>query len=147
MQNVQIGLAKDYSKRSHVIRVRIPSGSQFLIQIQNHGECVEWIEKLQSSVNISTTIDEREMPMFITLPMRRRRVGIAPTIPSLSSFSSMNSVNYDGGTRNDYGITILNYSSMPISSSGLTFQQFNDMARELQQVQITEALPQQQLSW
>jgi len=140
MQNVQIGLAKDYSKRSHVIRVRIPTGSQFLIQIQNHGECVEWIEKLQSSVNISTTIDEREMPMFITLPMRRRRIGISTTT-SLASMNSMNSMSYEGG------MAIINNSSIPISASGLTFQQFNDMARELQQVQITEALPQQQLSW
>ena len=138
MLNVQIGLAKDYSKKSNVIRVRVSTGSQFLIQVNDHKECVEWIEKLQSSANISTTIDEREMPMFITLPMRRRRIGMA--IPSTSSLS-MGSVNYEGG------ISIINNSSIPISASGLTFQQFNDMARELQQVQITEALPQQQLSW
>jgi len=140
MLNVQIGLAKDYAKRNNVIRVRISTGSQFLIQLHDHKECVEWIEKLQSSVNISTTIDEREMPMFITLPMRRRRIGMA--IPSTtSSLTSMNSINYEGG------IPIINNSSIPISASGLTFQQFNDMARELQQVQITEALPQQQLLW
>jgi hypothetical protein len=140
MLNVQIGLAKDYSKRNNVIRVRVSTGSQFLIQVQDHKECVEWIEKLQSSANISTTIDEREMPMFITLPMRRRRIGMA--IPSTaSSLTSMGSVNYEGG------ISIINNSSIPISASGLTFQQFNDMARELQQVQITEALPQQQLLW
>uniref|UniRef100_A0A1D1Z477 PH and SEC7 domain-containing protein 2 n=1 Tax=Anthurium amnicola TaxID=1678845 RepID=A0A1D1Z477_9ARAE len=144
MLNVQIGLATDYSKRSNVIRMRISStGHQFLFEIQNHDECVSWIEKLQSSANISPILDEREMPMFITLPMRRRRVGVASSIASSdsSSLSSSGSVNYDG-------INIINNnSSAPVSASGLTFQQFNDMARELQQVQITEALPQQQLSW
>ncbi|RIA97082.1 hypothetical protein C1645_687274 [Glomus cerebriforme] len=142
MLNVQIGLATDYSKRNNVIRVRVPSGNQFLFQVQDHNECVSWIENLQSSTNISPTLDERQMPMFITLPMRRRRIGIAPTIlsASSSSLSSMTSVNYEG-------VTIINHSTIPISASGLTFQQFNEMARELQQVQITEVLPQQQLSW
>jgi len=139
MQNVQIGLAKDYAKKSNVIRLRISNGHQFLIQGQDHGECLSWIEKLQSSVNVSTTLDEREMPMFITLPMRRRRAGM--TIPTSSSLSSMDSVDFEGG------MTIINSASLPISASGLTFQQFNEMARELQQVQITGALPQQQLSW
>jgi hypothetical protein len=143
MLNAQIGLATDYSKRNHVIRVRISStGHQFLFQIQDRDECVSWIEKLQSSANISPTLDEREMPMFITLPMRRRRVGgVVPSVLSSSSLSSTNgSINYEG-------ITIINPASVPISASGLTFQQFNEMARELQQVQITEALPQQQLIW
>ncbi|GBC02071.1 hypothetical protein RclHR1_04440001 [Rhizophagus clarus] len=144
MLNAQVGLATDYSKRNNVIRVRFScTGHQFLFQIQDHDECVSWIEKLQSSANISPTLDEREMPMFITLPMRRRRVGgvVPTTISSSSSLSSTNSnINYEG-------ITIVNNSSMPISASGLTFQQFNEIARELQQVQITEALPQQQLIW
>lgn len=148
MLNTQIGLATDYSKKNNVIRVRISStGHQFLFQIQDHDECVSWIEKLQSSVNISPTLDEREMPMFITLPMRRRRVGgVIPS--SLSSSSSLSpSLSSTNGSINYEGIPIINPSSMPISASGLTFQQFNEMARELQQVQITEALPQQQLIW
>ncbi|CAB4391217.1 unnamed protein product [Rhizophagus irregularis] len=148
MLNTQIGLATDYSKKNNVIRVRISStGHQFLFQIQDHDECVSWIEKLQSSANISPTLDEREMPMFITLPMRRRRVGgVIPS--SLSSSSSLSpSLSSTNGSINYEGIPIINPSSMPISASGLTFQQFNEMARELQQVQITEALPQQQLIW
>jgi len=142
MLNAQTGLATDYSKKNNVIRVRIAStGHQFLFQIQDRDECVSWIEKLQSSANISPTLDEREMPMFITLPMRRRRVGgVSSALSSSSSLSTNNSINYEG-------IPIINPSSMPISASGLTFQQFNEMARELQQVQITEALPQQQLIW
>jgi len=53
-------------------------------------------------------------------------------------------MNYEGGIGN---ISIINYSLTPVSTSGLTLQQYNEMARELQQVQITGVLPQQQLSW
>ncbi|CAI2187398.1 401_t:CDS:2 [Funneliformis geosporum] len=142
MLNAQIGLASDYLKKRNVIRIRVSTGKQFLFQTQSRDECVAWIEVLQSSVNISSTLDEREMPMFITLPTRRRRVN-ASNITTSTSLSSMNNINYEGNS----GIPLINYSLMPVSSSGLTLQQYNEMARELQQVQITGALPQQQLSW
>ncbi|CAG8608770.1 5100_t:CDS:2 [Funneliformis caledonium] len=138
MLNAQIGLASDYLKKRNVIRIRVSTGHQFIFQTQSRDECVSWIEVLQSSVNISSTLDEREMPMFITLPTRRRRVNAS----MITTSSSLSSMNYEGS-----GTPLINYSLMPVSSSGLTLQQYNEMARELQQVQITGVLPQQQLSW
>jgi hypothetical protein len=146
MQDAQIGLAIDYPKRKNVLRIRFKTGHQYLIHADNKEECILWIEKLQSACNISSTIDERQMPMFITLPTRRR---------------NNNGSNGSGGdynayvTHNNELLNCFNNVSSLLSSSALTstplnnltYQQFNEIARELQQVQITNTLINQQLSW
>ena len=72
MEGAQCGFAADYTKRPHVIRVKVAS-DQFLIQTRNNYHLVDWIEAIQGSINVSTDLDRRTMPKFVTLPRRRRR--------------------------------------------------------------------------
>lgn len=72
LQRGECGLAADYTKRRHVIRVRL-EGEQFLIQTRNDFHVVDWIEALQAAINVSMDLDGRPMPKFMTLPRRRRR--------------------------------------------------------------------------
>lgn len=86
LQNAESGLAADYIKRKHVVRVRA-EGEQFLIQAKDDrgGECVrvlgaaddplviDLIEALQAATNVALDLDARPLPKFITLPRRRRR--------------------------------------------------------------------------
>ncbi|WFD30433.1 hypothetical protein MSPP1_001452 [Malassezia sp. CBS 17886] len=72
MQHGESGLAADYTKRRHVIRVRA-EGEQFLIQTRDDFHVVDWIEALQAAANVSMDLDTRPMPRFLTLPRRRRR--------------------------------------------------------------------------
>jgi len=75
MRNARVTLATDYTKRRHVLRVTFDTtGHQFLFQAAGRDDCIGWIEHLQSAANISPTIDELEMPLFITLTTRRRRM-------------------------------------------------------------------------
>ncbi|WFD05639.1 hypothetical protein MVES1_000971 [Malassezia vespertilionis] len=70
--NGECGLATDYTKREHVIRVRLER-QQFLLQLRNDAHVVDWIEALHAGINVCTDLDERPMPKFHTLPRRRRR--------------------------------------------------------------------------
>lgn len=72
MERAQCGLAADYTKRQHVVRMKI-AGEQFLIQARNNFHMVDWIEAIQASANICMDLDTRPMPSFVTLPRRRRR--------------------------------------------------------------------------
>lgn len=72
LQDAESGLAADYLKRRHVVRVRT-EGEQFLLQTRNDRHVVDWIEALQASTNIALDLERRPMPKFITLPRRRRR--------------------------------------------------------------------------
>lgn len=71
MDGAQCGYAADYTKRPCVIRIRV-ANNQFLIQTRNNHHLVDWIEALQGSTNVSTDLDCRRMPKFVTLPRRRR---------------------------------------------------------------------------
>uniref|UniRef100_V5EJP4 PH domain-containing protein n=1 Tax=Kalmanozyma brasiliensis (strain GHG001) TaxID=1365824 RepID=V5EJP4_KALBG len=72
LQGAESGLAADYLKRRHVVRVRA-EGEQFLLQTRSDRHVVDWIEALQASTNVSMDLEKRAMPKFITLPRRRRR--------------------------------------------------------------------------
>ncbi|CAG8755205.1 6664_t:CDS:2, partial [Racocetra fulgida] len=86
MNRAEIGLAVDYAKRFHVLRVYVATGYQFLFQTTNRDDSISWIENFQSSVNISSSIDDREMPMFITLPARfQGNVNTLPFVPSTNT--------------------------------------------------------------
>lgn len=71
MDGAQCGYAADYTKRPCVIRIKV-ANNQFLIQTRNNHHLVDWIEALQGSTNVSTDLDCRPMPKFVTLPRRRR---------------------------------------------------------------------------
>ncbi|SJX63492.1 uncharacterized protein SRS1_14248 [Sporisorium reilianum f. sp. reilianum] len=72
LQGAESGLAADYLKRRHVVRVRA-EGEQFLLQTRTDRHVVDWIEALQAATNVSVDLEKRPMPKFITLPRRRRR--------------------------------------------------------------------------
>ncbi|KAJ9479727.1 PH domain-containing protein [Pseudozyma hubeiensis] len=72
LQSAESGLAADYLKRRHVVRVRA-EGEQFLLQTRSDRHVVDWIEALQAATNVSMDLEKRAMPKFITLPRRRRR--------------------------------------------------------------------------
>ncbi|CAG8627947.1 42118_t:CDS:2 [Gigaspora margarita] len=151
MERAKINLAIDYTKRRNVLRVLLSTGYQFIFQVDCRNDCISWIENFQSSVNISSSIDDREMPMFITLPMRRQRgVNILPIIPN-------NVINEIGGSNlNNRNNCIYNssfseivgdrYSLAITTTNGLIYEAFERITRELQQVQV-DASPNQQLIW
>lgn len=97
MQQADAGLALDYVKRRNVIRLRTLDGPQFLMRSTDPIEIVSWVEHLQASANVSTDIDERKMPKFVTLPRRRRRpTGQDTTIANNSTAALQpTAVNYN----------------------------------------------------
>ncbi|CAG8464565.1 3871_t:CDS:2 [Diversispora eburnea] len=132
MYGAKVTLALDYTKKRNVLRMRLLNGRSYLFQAPDRCEFISWVEKLQSSANISTTIDEREMPMFITLPTRRRRGVSQQQSRTCSTFNDNNRIHH---------------SLTQMTASGLTYQHFNELAREFQVVQVVDVLPQQQLLW
>ncbi len=58
LQGAESGLAADYLKRRHVVRVRA-EGEQFLLQTRNDRHVVDWIEALQAGTNISMDLETR----------------------------------------------------------------------------------------
>ncbi|KAI8366091.1 uncharacterized protein BYT42DRAFT_472334, partial [Radiomyces spectabilis] len=72
MENMQITVPSDYKKYRHVIRLQVPDGPRFLVRTTNATDQNLWIEHLQASANVSSDIDSRSMPQFITLSRHRR---------------------------------------------------------------------------
>ncbi|BEJ13598.1 hypothetical protein CspHIS471_0307720 [Cutaneotrichosporon sp. HIS471] len=72
MQGAESGLAADYKKRLHCVRLRV-QGQQFMLQTDTARQCVQWIEAFQAAANVSLDLDTRPMPIQQTLPRRRRR--------------------------------------------------------------------------
>lgn len=73
MHSAEATVASDYLKERHVIRLRIEDGPQFLITTQSDKDKNDWIATMESAINISSDLDVRSMPQFITLITRRRR--------------------------------------------------------------------------
>ncbi|KWU43094.1 hypothetical protein RHOSPDRAFT_11240, partial [Rhodotorula sp. JG-1b] len=67
LQNAESGLAADYIKRKHVVRVRA-EGEQFLLQAKDDRGVIDLIEALQAATNVALDLDARPLPKFITLP-------------------------------------------------------------------------------
>ncbi|BEI82841.1 hypothetical protein CcaverHIS002_0307090 [Cutaneotrichosporon cavernicola] len=72
MQGAESGLAADYKKRLHCVRLRV-QGQQFMLQTDTARQCVQWIEAFQAAANVALDLDTRPMPIQQTLPRRRRR--------------------------------------------------------------------------
>lgn len=73
MQGAQVTVASDYVKFRHVIRLNIQNGPQYLMTTPNETAKNEWIGAIESSIHISSDLDVRVMPQFVTLISRRRR--------------------------------------------------------------------------
>lgn len=77
LTGAESGLAADYKKRLHCVRVRA-EGQQFMLQTDTARQCVQWIEAFQAATNVAMDLDVRPMPIQHTLPRRRRRARRAP---------------------------------------------------------------------
>ncbi|KAI8149772.1 hypothetical protein BJV82DRAFT_132515 [Fennellomyces sp. T-0311] len=67
MQSVEAGLAPEFHRKPSVLRLRAPTGDQFLMRLLNPTDMVSWIEHLQAAANISLDLDCRRMPRFVTM--------------------------------------------------------------------------------
>lgn len=74
LQHAEFGLASDYLKRKHVIRVRVEA-EQFLLSCSRIETLVSWMEGLQWGAGVALELDERLEVKEQTLPrsLRRRR--------------------------------------------------------------------------
>ncbi|KAI8969831.1 hypothetical protein BDB01DRAFT_855450 [Pilobolus umbonatus] len=73
MQNVEVSQALDYVKYRNVMRLKIENGPHFLVKNHTEKQMTEWISLLESSLNISTDLDSRRMPLISTQYRRRNR--------------------------------------------------------------------------
>ena len=80
MQHAHTGLAADY-KQNSALRLRLPSGEQYLMKTDTLYAAISWIEHLQASANISLDLDVRTMPHILTLP---RQHLASPNVASVS---------------------------------------------------------------
>ncbi|OAD05356.1 hypothetical protein MUCCIDRAFT_162048 [Mucor lusitanicus CBS 277.49] len=71
MQGAQVTVASDYVKFRHVIRLNIQNGPQYLMTTPNETARNEWIGAIESSIHISSDLDVRAMPQFVTLSIVR----------------------------------------------------------------------------
>ncbi|KAI9312137.1 hypothetical protein BX666DRAFT_1989118 [Dichotomocladium elegans] len=74
MGNAEVGIASDYCKYPHVVRVRLPQGPQFLMRCSTETDAILWIDALQASVNLCDDLDIRPMPEFAFRRRRRTRI-------------------------------------------------------------------------
>lgn len=72
-QDAEVGLATDYTKHRHVVRVRIKQGPQFLLRPRSAEDAVLWIDAFQASTNLCPDLDSRVMPQFSFSMFGRRR--------------------------------------------------------------------------
>ncbi|BGO94049.1 hypothetical protein NBRC10512_003682 [Rhodotorula toruloides] len=105
LQNAESGLAADYVKRKHVVRVRA-EGEQFLLQAKDDRGVIDLIEALQAATNVALDLDARPLPKFITLPRRRRRRRPRPdadaaTAPATTGATTENAAAAEGATETD----------------------------------------------
>ena len=73
MQGAEVTIPTDYNKYRYVARLRINHGPQFLFSTQTEQERNDWIRAIESSIHVSSDLDSRTMPQFVTLASRRRR--------------------------------------------------------------------------
>ncbi|KAF9924951.1 hypothetical protein FBU30_005225 [Linnemannia zychae] len=72
VRNISLQLAKceiatDYKQRSNVIRIRACDRT-VLIECKDRIDALTWLEHLQAAANIATSLEDRCMPKFYTLP-------------------------------------------------------------------------------
>ncbi|KAF9134959.1 hypothetical protein BGW39_005256 [Mortierella sp. 14UC] len=72
VRNISLQLAKceiatDYKQRPNVIRIRACDRT-VLLECKDRVDALTWLEHLQAAVNIATSLEDRSMPKFYTLP-------------------------------------------------------------------------------
>ncbi|KAG0260080.1 hypothetical protein BGZ95_004524, partial [Linnemannia exigua] len=72
VRNISLQLAKceiatDYKQRPNVIRIRACDRT-VLIECKDRIDALTWLEHLQAAANIATSLEDRSMPKFYTLP-------------------------------------------------------------------------------
>lgn len=67
LQAADAGLATDYYRRSHVLRIRA-EGHQFLLAAANLFTVIDWVDKLNAAIAISLPLDYRGEARYRTLP-------------------------------------------------------------------------------
>lgn len=87
LQGAESGLAADYKKRLHCVRIRA-EGQQFMLQTDTARQCVQWIEAFQAATNVAMDLDIRPMPIQQTLPRRRRRAAARRTDAAATASSA-----------------------------------------------------------
>ncbi|KAF9209789.1 hypothetical protein BGZ49_000976 [Haplosporangium sp. Z 27] len=133
VRNISLQLAKcematDYKQRPNVIRIRA-SDRTVLVECKDRIDALTWLEHLQAAANIATSLEERAMPKFHTLPR-------APNHPSSGSGSRTNS-NSSSSVSN----------RQQSSNASLQHQeegQNSEQQRQEQQLQIQQQQQQQQ---
>lgn len=67
LQGGEAGIAADYEKRAFVIRIRA-EGEQFLLALGTLSSMLEWVDRLNTAIDISMPLESRRMPRNRTLP-------------------------------------------------------------------------------
>lgn len=73
----QVGVATDYAKKKHVIRIRAET-EQFLLSCDKLETLVNWIQSLSTAIDLATPLDDRDYPEDFCLPRRHRRSRTSP---------------------------------------------------------------------
>ncbi|KAH3665495.1 hypothetical protein OGAPHI_003681 [Ogataea philodendri] len=72
LQYAKVGIAIDYKKKKHILRVRAET-EQFLLEFPTVESMIEWYCCLNLGIDNSLDLNRREMPKYRTVPRRRRR--------------------------------------------------------------------------
>ncbi|RKF82325.1 putative ph domain-containing protein [Golovinomyces cichoracearum] len=73
LQHAQVGLAADYAKKKHVIRLRVET-EQFLLSCCKIRLLVDLMQSLCAAIDLATPLDDRDYPQDFCMPRRQRRV-------------------------------------------------------------------------
>ncbi|KAH3663204.1 hypothetical protein OGATHE_004780 [Ogataea polymorpha] len=72
LQYAKVGIATDYKKKKHTLRLRVET-EQFLLEFPTVESMIEWYCCLNLGIDNSLDLTRREMPKYRTVPRRRRR--------------------------------------------------------------------------
>ncbi|OWB57718.1 hypothetical protein B5S28_g3686 [[Candida] boidinii] len=72
LQHGKIGIAVDYKKRKHILRLRLET-EQFLLQFVTVEAMIDWYCYINLGIDNSLDLSSREMPKYRVVPRRRRR--------------------------------------------------------------------------
>ncbi|KAF9942017.1 hypothetical protein BGZ67_003303 [Mortierella alpina] len=98
VRNISLQLAKceiaaDYKQRPNVIRIQACDRT-VLLECKDRIDALTWLEHLQAAANISTSLEDRSMPKFYTLPRAQHHPAAHSGSGSRSSSSSTASNRY-----------------------------------------------------
>ncbi|KAF9945227.1 hypothetical protein BGZ70_003968, partial [Mortierella alpina] len=98
VRNISLQLAKceiaaDYKQRPNVIRIQACDRT-VLLECKDRIDALTWLEHLQAAANISTSLEDRSMPKFYTLPRAQHHPAAHSGTSARSSSSSTASHRY-----------------------------------------------------